>query len=175
MKVRFRISQAYDRVMHEPSTEGAAVREACGRLIAELGNAENEALGIEIGYRYRNSPVICGEENEPAWRTLEYVPSTWPGARAPHLFLEDGSAIFDHLGQWFTLLRFNGASADPLVEAALKRGVPMSVVDIRDGRAREVYQRNFVLVRPDQHVAWRGDRMPAEPLAVIDTIRGAER
>jgi len=47
----------------------------------------------------------------------------------------------------------------------------MSVVDIRDAHAREVYERNFVLVRPDQHVAWRGDRMPADPLAVIDTIR----
>jgi 2-polyprenyl-6-methoxyphenol hydroxylase-like FAD-dependent oxidoreductase len=173
MNVRFRISRAYDPLMHEGSVEGAAAREACGRRIAELGNAENEALGIEIGYRYRKSPIVCGEENEPEWRLLEYVPSTWPGARAPHLFLKDGSAIFDRFGPWFTLLRFGGASADPLIDAARQRGVPMSVVDIHDAHAREVYERDFVLVRPDQHVAWRGNRMPADPLAVVDTIRGA--
>ena len=173
MNVRFRIAQAYDPRIHDASAEGAAARESCSRLIAELGNAENEALGIELGYRYRGSLIVWGEEEEPGWRLLEYVPSTWPGVRAPHLFLEDGSAIFDHFGPWFSLLRFTDTSVAPLVEAARKRGVPMNLIDIRDVHAREVYERDFVLVMPDQHVAWRGDAMPSDPLAVMDRIRGA--
>ena len=37
----------------------------------------------------------------------------------------------------------------------------------------ELYERRFVLVRPDGHVAWRGDTMPDDPLAVVDRVRGA--
>jgi 2-polyprenyl-6-methoxyphenol hydroxylase-like FAD-dependent oxidoreductase len=173
MDVRVRIAEAYDPRIHEDSAEGAAAREACAHLIREFGNAENEALGIELGYRYRDSPVICHEDDEPPWRLLDYVPSTWPGVRAPHLFLEDGAAIFDRFGPWFTLVRFTEASAAPLVDAAKARGVPVTVLDIRDAHARSVYERDFVLVRPDQHVAWRGDAMPQDAMAVIDRIRGA--
>ncbi|WP_197732921.1 FAD-dependent monooxygenase [Paraburkholderia pallida] len=173
MGVRLRIAQAYDPKIHEDSPEGAAAREAYASLIKELGNAENEAIGIELGFRYRGSPIICGEDNEPEWDLLRYVPSTWPGVRAPHLFLQDGRAIFDLFGQWFTLLRFNDASAEPMIEAARARGVPLTVVDIRDEHARAIYERDFVLIRPDQHVAWRGDAMPSDPYAVIDRVRGA--
>jgi hypothetical protein len=173
MDVRFRIADAYDLRIHEDSAEGAAARDAYGALIQSLGNAENEALGIEIGYRYRSSPIICHEDDEPEWRLLDYVPSTWPGVRAPHVFLENGEAIFDRFGPWFTLVRFSDASATPLVEAAKSRGVPLQVVDIREARVRDIYERDFVLIRPDQHVAWRGDAMPADATAVIDRIRGA--
>jgi len=51
--------------------------------------------------------------------------------------------------------------------------VPLTVVDIRDAHVRSIYERDFVLVRPDQHVAWRGDEMPSDALAVIDQVRGA--
>ena len=173
MDVRFRIAEAYDARIHEDSAEGAAAREAYGRLIEDLGNAENEALGIEIGYRYRNSPIICHEENEPDWRLLDYVPSTWPGVRAPHVFLGDGTAIFDRFGPWFTLIRFTDASVAPMVDAARLRGTPLTVVDVRDPHARSIYERDFVLIRPDQHVAWRGNAMPADAMAVIDRVRGA--
>jgi hypothetical protein len=173
MGVRFRIGEAYDPKIHEDSAEGAAARAAFGRLIEDLGNAENEALGIEIGYRYRQSPIICHEDGEPEWRLLDYVPSTWPGVRAPHVFLEDGEAIFDRFGPGFTLLRFSDAGAEPLVAAARRRGVPLTVVDIRNAHARAIYERDLVLIRPDQHVAWRGNTMPADALAVIDRVRGA--
>jgi 2-polyprenyl-6-methoxyphenol hydroxylase-like FAD-dependent oxidoreductase len=173
MGVRFQIMNAYTPVIHEDSEQGAAARSSLGALITELGNAENESLGIELGYRYRNSPIVCGEGDEPQWRMLDYVPSTWPGVRAPHLFLEDGSAIFDHFGPWFTLLRFNDQSVESVVEAAKKRGVPLTIVDVRDANARSIYERNLVLIRPDQHVAWRGNSTPDDALAVIDRVRGA--
>ena len=173
MDVRFKIFGAYTPQVHEDSAQGAAARASLGKLIQDLGNAENESYGIEFGYRYRASPVVCGEDNEPEWRLLDYVPSTWPGVRAPHVFLEDGTAMFDRFGPGFTLLRFGEGNAAPLIEAAQRRSVPLTVVDIRDNHARRIYERDFVLVRPDQHVAWRGDAMPDDALAVIDRVRGA--
>jgi 2-polyprenyl-6-methoxyphenol hydroxylase-like FAD-dependent oxidoreductase len=173
MGVRIKIAEAYSPKIHEDSTEGAAARAELGILIIELGNAENEALGLELGYRYRGSPIICSEENEPEWRLRDYIPSSWPGVRAPHLFLEDGTAIFDRFGQDFTLLRFSDGSAAPLIEAAKTRGVPLTVVDISDAKARRIYERDFVLIRPDQHVAWRGNEIPSNALAIIDRARGA--
>ncbi|WP_185640771.1 FAD-dependent oxidoreductase [Burkholderia sp. Bp9142] len=172
MDVRFKIMAAYDPKIHEDSGHGAAARDALGALIRELGNAENESLGIELGYRYRDSPIVSGQDDEPEWRLLDYVPSTWPGVRAPHVFLEDGTAMFDHFAQWFTLLRFNDQSVAPLVEAAERRGFPLTVVDIRDANARRIYECDLVLIRPDQHVAWRGNAMPDDALEVIDRVRG---
>jgi 2-polyprenyl-6-methoxyphenol hydroxylase-like FAD-dependent oxidoreductase len=173
MDIRLKIMQAYTPKIHEDSAQGADARAALGELIVDLGNGENESLGIEIGYRYRGSPIVCAEDNEPEWRYLDYVPSTWPGVRAPHVFLEDGSALFDLFGPGFTLVRFTDASVAALAEAAQRRGVPLKVLDVRDANARRIYERDFVLVRPDQHVAWRGNAMPDDALAVIDRVRGA--
>jgi 2-polyprenyl-6-methoxyphenol hydroxylase-like FAD-dependent oxidoreductase len=173
MGVRLRISEQYDPVIHESSAAGGAARSRIAQTILDYGNAENEALGIEIGYRYRQSPVICHEPNEPRWDLRAYIPSTWPGVRAPHVFLEDGTAIFDLFAQGFTLLRFGDADTSSLERAALERGVPLRTVDIRDRRAMELYERRLVLIRPDQHVAWRSDGAPSDSLAVIDRVRGA--
>jgi hypothetical protein len=102
-----------------------------------------------------------------------YAPGTQPGTRPPSLFLEDGRAIFDLFGLGFTLLRFADLDVDSLAAAAANRGVPLKIVDIRDGRARTLYERDLVLVRPDHHVAWRGDTVPDRPEAILDRIRGA--
>jgi hypothetical protein len=173
MAVRLKIAEAYSPTIHADTAEGAAARAALGRLILELGNLENEAFGIELGYRYRNSPIVCGQENEPGWRIQDYVPTTWPGVRAPHVFLSTGEAIFDLFGPDFTLLAFSDVDVTDLVEAASERGVPLEVVRIRDPHVRHIYERDLVMVRPDHHVAWRGQKPPSDPLAVIDRIRGA--
>jgi hypothetical protein len=93
--------------------------------------------------------------------------------RAPHVFLEDGTPIFERFSSGFTLLRFRDEDVSALERAAQLRGVPMQTVDIRDRRATELYERALVLVRPDQHVAWRGDKAPGDSLSVIDRVRGA--
>lgn len=160
--------------MHSERWYGDRTRAQLGREIRDLGNLENEALGIEIGYRYDDSPVVVPEPGQPpVLRMDEYLPSTWPGSRPPSLHLADGRAIFDLFGRGFTLLRFADHDVDGLVAAAARRGVPLDVVDVRDPHARALYERDLVLVRPDQHVAWRGDTEPAHPLDVIDRIRGA--
>jgi hypothetical protein len=79
------------------------------------------------------------------------------------------------LGRGFTLLRFADSDVSAIVSAAAQRSVPLEVVDVRDETARRVYERDLVLVRPDQHVGWRGNEPPADALAMIDQLRGATR
>lgn len=174
--VRAAIMTSNRAALHAEGWSGARTRRRVGREIADLGNLENEALGIELGYRYETSPVICHDSGgrRPPRQTMDaYTPSTWPGARPPSLFLADGRALFDLFQQGFTLLRFADHDVTALTDAAAERGVPLEVVDVRDAHARVLYERDLVLVRPDQHVAWRGDAPPAEPLRVMDRIRGA--
>lgn len=173
--VRVAIKTAYRKVIHSEGWAGERSRRRLGREILDLGNLENEADGIEFGYCYDASPVICHEpRNAAAGHMDAYSPSTRPGARPPSLFLDDGQAIFDLFGRGFTLLRFNNIDVDAIVAAAAEHGMPLKVVDVRDERARGLYQRDLVLVRPDQHVAWRGNTVPDRPGTVIDRVRGAE-
>jgi hypothetical protein len=104
-----------------------------------------------------------------------YVPSTWPGARAPHVWLEDGRSTVDLFGKSFTLLNLSGEIADmkTITAAASHVGLPLQTSKIDDPKVRETYEREFVLVRPDGHVAWRGDAMPKNLAEIIDKIRGA--
>ena len=172
-ETREAVARLWDARAEAPGREADAVRAEIGRRIAAIGNAENESLGIELGYRYEDSPAIWPEAGSPPLDPLRYLPTTWPGARVPSLYFEDGDAIFDRLGPGFTLLDFAGTDTAPFEEAATARGVPLTVRRIADPHARAIYERPLVLVRPDQHVAWRGDRMPSDPLAVIDRVRGA--
>jgi hypothetical protein len=97
-----------------------------------------------------------------------------PGCRTPHLWREDGSSLYDAMGPEFTLLRFDPAvDVAELEAAARKRGVPLKILDIERPNTAIFYDGGLVLSRPDQHVAWRGDRLPADPLALIDRVRGA--
>lgn len=176
MGVRFQIMDAYSPTVHEDTPQGEAARAELGRLITALGNGENEALGIELDARYSASPIVAFEEGrpEPPWERSAFHPSATPGRRAPHVFLRDGEAIFDRFGPWFTLLRFRrDADASRLMAAAWERGVPVTLVDIDDENAAHIYSRPLVLVRPDQHVAWTGEAVPADALALVDRVRGA--
>ena len=101
--------------------------------------------------------------------------SARPGARAPHVALADGRSMLDLYGREFVLVRFGGGSLQgaSIVGAAGNRGVPIRAVTIEDPAAAALYERKLVLVRPDGHVAWRGDAEPADALAMIDRVRGA--
>lgn len=172
--VRVQIGGAYNPIVHEDSPEGERARRTLAEKISDLGNLENEALGIEIGYRYDDSPIICHDGGEtPPYTMDRFVPSSWPGLRCPSLIFEDGSALLDKLGKGFTLLRFADVDSSTLEQAAASRGVPLETVDVRDEKARAIYDRNLVLVRPDQHIGWRGDAAPDDADRVIEILRGA--
>jgi len=175
MQVRLDIIEANSDVVHQENEAGDALRLRMSGLIEKLGNIENEALGIEIDDRYVASSVVCQEIVEPPWVMDAYTPSTCPGMRAPHVFLENGEAIFDLFSSGFTLVRFSEVDVAPLLDAANEKKVPISLLDIREDNARAVYEYDLVLVRPDQHVAWRGDQIDRDPGEIIDRIRGADK
>jgi hypothetical protein len=104
----------------------------------------------------------------------EYHPTAYTGSRAPHAWLADSRSTIDLFGRGFVLLRFCDAP-DPssFLQAFAGRGVPLKVSEIADPGIAALYERQLVLVRPDGHVAWRSDRVPADPPALADLVRGA--
>jgi hypothetical protein len=102
------------------------------------------------------------------------VPTALPGGRAPHCWLEDGSSLFDRLGFEFTLLRLGPkpAAADGLVAAAQALTMPLRVVELAEEAIRDLYGADLVLVRPDQIVAWRGDRPPSDAARLLAVVAG---
>ena len=96
-----------------------------------------------------------------------------PGCRTPHVWLSDGVSLYDVHGAGYCLLRFDPTiNVEALILAAATRGVPLKIIDIDPALRGEMYDRHLVLSRPDLHVAWRGDAVPADPLALIDQVRG---
>jgi 2-polyprenyl-6-methoxyphenol hydroxylase-like FAD-dependent oxidoreductase len=155
---------------------GQAERAAVGARLADHAFREFVIPGIQLGVCYDGSPVVAGDGSAPpAMEPTRYVPSAVPGARAPHVWLAPEQALFDAFGGEFTLLRLDGHTADtgPLERAAAARGVPLRVLDVPGEPARDLYARDLALVRPDHYVAWRGNALPDDCLALVDRVRGA--
>jgi 2-polyprenyl-6-methoxyphenol hydroxylase-like FAD-dependent oxidoreductase len=133
----------------------------------------NEMIGAELGYRYVGSPIIVEEPGGPEHDFREYQPTTWPGARLPHVWLEGHVAIQDRIGRGYTLLRLgNSREETSALESAMKAcGAPFAVLDIADSVARDLYGFDLILLRPDLHIVWRGNHAPPEPqrLAALAT------
>jgi 2-polyprenyl-6-methoxyphenol hydroxylase-like FAD-dependent oxidoreductase len=160
----------------EDSPRGQQARQQLGQAFEQKVSRLYESLGVEIGYIYRNSPVICRDEAPaPVDDTCGYQPTTWNGARLPSAFADDGTAIFDHVRyDTFSLLACGAAPEEyaHLTAAAKAVGVPLNIVQIQEPHLRKLYERKFVLVRPDQHVCWRGKTIPDNCQALLNTVRG---
>ena len=143
-----------------------------------LQRSQFACAGLNFGYFYDRSPIIAYDGVPPPAYTMdEYTPSTTPGCRVPHVWLSEGVSLYDRLGQGYTLLRLDAkVDVSALVDEANLTGVPLSIIDIPPGVARKVrdlYGEALVLVRPDRHVAWRGDALPLDAKGLIDVVRGA--
>ncbi len=150
---------------------GDAARAKHGQEMYDLHVQQYCCGGLNFGYFYENSPIIVADGQAPGYTIDSFEQSTVPGCRTPHIWLADGRSLYDALGAGFTLLRFDPAlDAAPLLEAAAARGVPMTLLDLAP---QAPYAHGLVLSRPDLHVAWRGDSPPADPMALVDRIRGA--
>jgi 2-polyprenyl-6-methoxyphenol hydroxylase-like FAD-dependent oxidoreductase len=158
------------------SPTGADCRRAMGARLLDHCKREFDIPGIHFGVFYGGSPIVAGDGTPPPaddWH--RYVPHGTPGARAPHLWLADGASVFDRMGRDFTLLVLCAGrepDARALREAAARRAVPLEVLEVQPEEAREIYGADLVLVRPDRHVAWRGNRAPAEPAELLARLTG---
>jgi hypothetical protein len=133
-----------------------------------------------MGYRYGGSPIVLSDGEtgtEPEWFPTHYVPSTWPGHRAPHVFLSDGRPIFDLYGEDYTLVDFTPDGRGAELVALDDKHAIVHVHLPNEPNARKVWERNFVLVRPDGHVSWRSDDVPSPKagLNVLKTALGWEK
>jgi 2-polyprenyl-6-methoxyphenol hydroxylase-like FAD-dependent oxidoreductase len=160
----------------DATPQGAATRAKVGHEFSATMRREWFTLGIHLGYRYEGSP-ICRPDGTPRQPddAKTYAPTARPGHRAPHAWLADGRSTLDLFGRGFALFGFGAAAAEaaPLLAAARRRRVPMTFHRIMEPQIAALYERKFVLVRPDGHVAWRDDGIPQDAAALIDVVRGA--
>jgi 2-polyprenyl-6-methoxyphenol hydroxylase-like FAD-dependent oxidoreductase len=161
--------------IEEDTPEGAEARVKLGKVAYDLNVQQYACGGLNFGYYYDDSPIVAYDgEKAPAYSMFDFKESTVPGCRTPHFWLEDGRSLYDALGQGYTLLRFDPTiDVSSLVAAAATRRVPLEVLDVGVNQKSEAYTHSLVLVRPDQHVAWRGNEQPQEAIELVDLIRGA--
>ncbi|WP_244832024.1 FAD-dependent oxidoreductase [Caballeronia sp. TF1N1] len=155
--------------------EADAARIEFGNAYTELMKREWFSIGIHLGYMYEGSPIVVPDGTpQPADEVSSYVQTARPGSRAPHVWLEEGRSTLDLFGKSFVLMCFgdNRVGVDAITDAARAAGVPFEVARIDHAQARALYERDFVLVRPDGTVAWRGDALPEDAGTLIDTVRG---
>ncbi|KAL4976858.1 FAD binding domain-containing protein [Aspergillus desertorum] len=185
-----RLGAMYEKfgdVLDAEGKEGDNVRMYLRRWIAESG-PDILDRGVELDLRYESSPCIWAEylsdgEEDDAWNVHRYKPSTKPGRRVPHVLLKHGAtSTYDFLGMEWTLMHFvthesesETSKAETLVSVARRRGFPLKHVLLRDEeQVRRIWERDLVLVRPDTHVAWRGNERleVAEAERVLDVVLG---
>jgi 2-polyprenyl-6-methoxyphenol hydroxylase-like FAD-dependent oxidoreductase len=167
-------SPGHNEELLDDTETGAALRLRVGEAMSQAMRNEWYTLGMHLGYRYENSPVCVPDGTPPTPDdSKNYIPTTRPGSRAPHVWLADGRSTLDLFGRSLVLLRIgaHAPDAEPLVQAARQRRVPLEVIAIDEPAVTSAYERRLVLVRPDGHVAWRGDEL-ADAEATIATVCG---
>ena len=155
---------------------GAALRKSIGDTIyAEEFDREYDMEGVPLGYRYEGSPIVISDStSEIPFEVMTYTPTARPGHRAPHAWLSDGRSTLDLFGEGFTFLVFDqDIKLECVVEAAKSRSVPLKIEAIETKEIATLYDKRFVLVRPDGHVAWRSNYLPEDFGQIIDLTRGA--
>ncbi|HXW48981.1 MAG TPA: FAD-dependent monooxygenase, partial [Xanthobacteraceae bacterium] len=158
----------------EDSAAGAETRRDL-RAVADVEQRKsNEMIGAELGYRYVDSPIVCNIPGGPEHLFREYHPTTWPGARLPHVWLDDGAPMQDRIPDGYTVLKLGNSKAEArgLERAIRERGASVTVLDVPDRTAREVYGYDLILLRPDLHIVWRGNVAPENPARVAAVATG---
>jgi 2-polyprenyl-6-methoxyphenol hydroxylase-like FAD-dependent oxidoreductase len=174
-------SHANDREQHpgpaiaDDTPEGARARRALADAIVPAQTRKVITDGLALGYRYDPSPLVWPDGTPaPEDTVTDYHPTARPGSRAPHAFTAPARSTLDLFGKGFVVLRLRPAAPDAsAIERAFgQRNVPLTVETIDNPGVAALYERLLVLVRPDGHVAWRGDVPPADPLTLADRLRG---
>jgi 2-polyprenyl-6-methoxyphenol hydroxylase-like FAD-dependent oxidoreductase len=171
-----------DAELHAKSARGIELRRAAAEAIEQTDRAQWHSQGVQFGTRYSGSAGMVGEangeENDSAIKAIdEYLPSVSAGARLPHFWRTDGTSVFDLLGVDWTLIRVgsDAPDGDEILTAAAVRNIPMKCLPLPDATSGDGYTRALVLVRPDLFVAWSADRVPDDPLGMLDGLLALER
>jgi 2-polyprenyl-6-methoxyphenol hydroxylase-like FAD-dependent oxidoreductase len=160
--------------IEQESAGGAAARAQVGKAAYDLNVQQFACAGLNYGYFYDRSPLITYDgESHPGYTMHDYTPSTVPGCRTPHFWLPDGRSLYDAMGPWYTLIRFDpNVDVSALERAAANRRMPLAVLDVPAPELPSPYRHGLLLSRPDQHVAWRGDSLPENASELVDRLRG---
>jgi len=161
----------------QDTPESERARRKMGDVIVASMTRKFITDGLALGYRYDPSPICWNEANAAPHASIEdYDPNAVTGSRAPHAWLSDRRSIIDLYGRGFTLVRLGDSAPDvsAIAHAFASRAIPLSVETVGNPAIGLLYERRLVLVRPGGHVAWRGDAPPADPLALVDRVRGAD-
>ena len=148
-----------DPEIEADSAAGAAARQRAGAYLESHARREFNIPGITFGGRCDGSPAIIGDGTAPpADAANVYTPSACPGGRPPHLWLDGDISLFDRFGFGWTLLQLGGDGAFATEMAAVARTLRLDLtrVVLRSEQARDLYAADYVLIRPDHIVAWRG-------------------
>ena len=143
--------------------------------IGKSKHKEFYSLGVVLGYCYQASPVIVDDGTNASWvRSNDYHPQALPGCLAPHRWLDATTSLYDRFGPGFTLLVLGGGHAADIATAqaeAAQGGTPFCVVSLDDPALLALYEQPLTLIRPDRHIAWRGNAWPASGLMAHVTGR----
>ncbi len=172
---RMKWRDLYRPNIEDDTPEGRAALANLLEVAREEAPKSFRVLGAELGYRYAGSPVICDEPGGPVHKIESYEPTSWPGARLPHVWLKPGEvSVHDRIKDGYTLLRVGKTKADAsgLQKVFGEIGAPFSVLDLDGEAPRQVYGFDYLLVRPDLHVVWRGNALPEHPDQVARVVTG---
>ena len=166
--------EKYAPQLNDDTAEGKAARECIGELLTATFKREFNAIGASIGYRYTGSPVIVDDGTpEPEDDIIHLQPTARPGHRIPHAWIDDGRSTLDLVADVYTLIEIGGDIFSREFKAlADERGIPLVVHRIDSTELRELFGASAILVRPDQHVAWRAKGEVLEPATVLDVLTG---
>ncbi|MFC9838794.1 FAD-dependent oxidoreductase [Rhodococcus sp. NPDC127530] len=156
----------------EESDEAESVRRQVGQELFDGTREEWESIGVALGYRYENSPIVVGDDSpEPEDTFGTYTPTNRAGHRAPHAWIDETTSVLDWFGEGFMLLHQGSEAPPQLIDSARKLGVPLAAKKLPSSLT-DLYPTELTLVRPDGHVAWRGDTGSVDERTLLLRVAG---
>jgi len=177
--------EADPSLLEKDSPEGDVLRQKIHQHYQQHGG-ENTSIGLEMDIRHDSCvypPPSEADGKAPDWDLTRYIPSTFIGSRAPHVFLRDGKSIFDHYGPYWTLVEFSKGGdhqteSHTLLAAAKTIEMPVDHLLLSgEDDAQKVWGVHLALIRPDGHVAWRGDEglEAGKAQEVVEVVSGRRK